>query len=157
MTGYLLSILGIVFAGVFIEIIVPSGNINKYIRGIYSIFVVAVLVNPIMQFMNKTKNFTIKYHEYEVNQNLLNYIYEQRVSEHEDTIELALKNEGFANVDININFSIEKENLVYNSCQINLKNLVISSDKQHINKYEFIKNIVKEGTNLADEEIIIDE
>ncbi|MBQ8614967.1 MAG: stage III sporulation protein AF, partial [Clostridia bacterium] len=64
MTGYILSILGIVVAGVFIDIIVPSGSINKYIRGIYSIFVVAVLVSPIMKLLNKTNDFTIKYEDY---------------------------------------------------------------------------------------------
>ena len=43
MTGYILSVLGIVIAGVFMDVILPSGTIAKYIKGIYSIFVVAVL------------------------------------------------------------------------------------------------------------------
>ena len=41
-----------------------------------------------------------------------------------------------------------------NSCTVNMQNLVITSDKQHINKYEFIIEVVREYTNLADEEII---
>ena len=36
MTGYILSILGIVIAGVLIDVIMPSGKINKYIKSIYS-------------------------------------------------------------------------------------------------------------------------
>ena len=157
MTGYILSILGIVVAGVFIDIIVPAGAINKYIRGIYSIFVVAVLVSPIMKIMSKAQDFTIKYEEYQMNESLLNYIYTMRASSLESNIEKSLTEEGFSNVDIILKFSIENDNLEYNSCLINLKNLVISSDKQHINKYEFIRNTVKESTSLADEEIIFDE
>ena len=69
MAGYIMSILGIVVAGVFIDIIVPSGSINKYIRSIYSVFVVAVLISPIIKFLNKNKDFTIKYQNYNINDN----------------------------------------------------------------------------------------
>ena len=157
MVGYILSVLGIIVAGVFIDIIIPSGTINKYIKSIYSIFVVAVLVSPIIKIMTKTKDFTVKYQDYEINENLLNYIYEKQVSSHETSIENILHEEGFQNVDIILNFSIDNDKLQYNSCSINLKNLVISADKQHINKYEFIKNVVKENTDLTYEEILIDE
>ena len=157
MAGYILSIVGIIVAGVFIDIIVPSGSINKYIRGIYSIFVVAVLVSPIMKFLNKAKDFTIKYEEHEMNESLLTYIYKMRASSLETNLEKALEEEGFSNIDIILNFTIEYDNLKYISCTVNLKNVVISSDKQHINKYEFIKGVVTENTNLSDKEIIIDE
>lgn len=155
MKGYILSILGIVIAGVFIDIIVPTGTINKYIKSIYSIFVVAVLMNPLIKFLNKKHNFTIKYQEYNINDNLLNYIHNMRASSLETNIEKALKEEGFDNVDIILNFSIENNVLNYNSCTINLQNLVIQADKQHINKYEFIKGVVRENTGLTDEEMIV--
>ena len=155
MTGYILSILGIVIAGVFIDIIVPSGSINKYIKGVYSIFVVAVLVSPLVKMLNKTHDFKLNYQEYNADKELLKYIYNMRSSSLEKNIQDILANEGFANVDIILEFSIENDDLNYNSCQVDLKNLVISSDKQHINRYEFIKKIVKEKTNLTDERIII--
>lgn len=157
MNGYILSILGIVVAGVLIDIIVPTGSINKYIKSIYSIFVVAVLISPVVKLLNKANDFSFKYDDYQINTNLLTYIYEKQVSSHEKSIEQAFADKGFSNVDIVLNFSIENDELRYNSCQVNLKNLVISADKQHINKYEFVKTVVKESTNLKPEEIIIDE
>ncbi len=157
MAGYILSILGIVIAGVFIDIIVPSGSISKYIKGIYSIFVVAVIISPVIKFLNKSHDFTIKYEEYNINDNLLKYIYTMRATSLETNIEKVLNEEGFSGVDIIIKFSIENNELKYNSCYANLKNLEISADKQHINKYEFIMEIIKENTNLTEEEIIIDE
>ena len=157
MTGYILSILGIIVAGVFIDIIVPSGTINKYIKGIYSIFVVAVIVSPLIKILNKSHDLKITYKEYSVNEHLLDYIYTLRVESLETNIENELRDEGFVNVDIKLNFSIENDELNYASCEIDLKKLVISSDKQHINKYEFIREVVKKNTYLADEEIIFDE
>lgn len=157
MTGYILSILGIVVAGMLIDIIMPTGSINKYIKGIYSIFVVAVLVSPIVKLLNKTQNLTVSYKEYVTDVDLLNYIYKMRVKSLETNLETILNEEGFSNVDIILEFSIENDELKYNSCKVSLKNLVISADKQHINKYEFIKTTIKKNTNLADERIIIDE
>lgn len=157
MIGYVLSIVGIVVAGVLIDIIVPSGTLNKYIKGVYSIFVIAVLISPITKLMHKAKNFTIQYEEYAINENLLNYIGKMQTSALENDIEKILTDDGFSNTDITLTFSIENDLLKYVSCKINLKKLVISTDKQHINKYEYIKGVVIEKTNLSETEIIIDE
>lgn len=154
MAGYILSILGIVVAGVFIDIIIPSGAISKYIKSIYAIFVLAVIVTPIIKFFNDNRGFDLQYQEYEINQNLINYIQTNKIEAMENNIILDLEDEGLSNIDIIINYSIDNNELSINSCTINLENLVISSDKQHINKYEIIKQIVRENTNLTDEEMI---
>ena len=154
MSGYILSVLGIVLAGVIIDVILPSGSINKYIKSIYAIFVVAVLINPVVKFLTKGGGFKFQYDEYNLNGNLLNYVYNNRVENLENKIETKLNDNGFKNIDIKINYSIKNNELTINSCTANLKNMVIDSDKQHINKYEFIKEAIKEHTNLTDEVII---
>lgn len=154
MAGYILSILGIVVAGVFIDIIIPSGTISKYIKSIYAIFVLAVIITPIIKFFNNNQGFNLQYQEYEINQNLINYIQTNKIATIENDITLELENEGLFNIDIIINYSIDNNELSINSCTINLENSVISSDNQHINKYEIIKEIVREYTNLTDEEMI---
>ena len=157
MTGYILSILGIVCAGIFMDVIVPSGTISKYIKGVYAIFVVAVIINPIYKFITGTKDFNLTYNEHTTNESLLSYIYSKRVETLEMKLENTFSEEGFEKVDIKLNFSIKDDELVYTSCEINLKNLVISLDNQHINKYEFIREVVKENTLLSNEEIIFNE
>lgn len=157
MKGYILSILGIVIAGILIDVIVPSGSVNKYVKSIYSIFVVAVILNPLITLISKSKNLSLNYVDYELDKELISYIYTERTVKLEEDIENYLAKEGFANIDIVFNFSIEKNELIYNSCEVNLKNLVIASDKQHINKYEYIMEVVQSYTNLTDEEIIINE
>jgi len=157
MKAYILSILGIVVTSVFIDIIIPSGTISKYIKSIFSIFVVAILLNPLIKFLNQKQDFTIKYEEYIVDDKLLSYIHKAKTSATEKNIEKSLDEDGFDNVDIILNFSLENNVLTYKSCVVNLKNLVILADKQHINKYEFIKGFVREQTGLTDEEIIINE
>ena len=154
MSSYILSILGIVIAGVLIEIIVPSGSINKYIKGIYSLFVVAVIITPILNLVSKQPEFKFAFNDYTVDEELFEYIGNQRANQLEENIKNSLKNEGFHGVDIMLEFSIENNTLTYKNCNVNLENLVIDSDKQHINKYEFITKVVTEQTNLTEEEIV---
>ncbi len=154
MSGYILSILGIVIVGVLVDIVVPSGTINKYIKSIYAIFVLAVILSPVIKFLSNTHDININITGYEINEDLMNYINTNKIKSIETNIENKLKDEGFDGIDIKINYSIESNELMINSCTVNMQNLVITSDKQHINKYEFIIEVVREYTNLADEEII---
>ena len=157
MQGYVLSVLGIVIAGVVIDVVIPSGSISKYIKSIYSIFVVAVLISPIVNFFGGSNKLQLTYEDIQINEKLLTYIYQTKTEQLQDKIEERLNNEGFKNVDIILNFSLVDNQIVYYSCNANLKNLEINQDKQHINKYEFIKKVVEEEVNLLDMEILFDE
>lgn len=154
MSGYILSILGIVIVGVLVDIVVPSGTINKYIKSIYAIFVLAVILSPVIKFLSNSHDINVNITGYKINEDLMNYINTNKIKSIETNIENKLKDEGFDGIDIKINYSIESNELMINSCTVNMQNLVITSDKQHINKYEFIIEVVREYTNLADEEII---
>ena len=157
MAGYILSILGIVVAGIFIDILVPSGNINKYIKSVFGIFVLAVIIAPVVKFVANSKNISVEITGQEVNQNLLYYIFNQRVQTMQKEVQSRLEEKGFSNIDIKINFSIKDNVLSINSCEVNMKKLSISGEAEHINKYEFIRHVVNEITNLTDEVIIFNE
>lgn len=154
MSGYVLSILGIVIAGILIEILVPSGTINKYIRSIYSIFVIAVIMSPVIKLINKSE-ISFGYEEFQLNEKLLTYIFDRQVIELENTILNDLDESGFKNIDIKINYSINDNELRLNSCLINLSSLVILQNSSHINKYEFIVGVVEKYTNMKEEVIMI--
>lgn len=157
MSGYILSILGIIVAGVVIDVIIPSGSINKYIKSIYAIFVVAVILMPILNFFVSGKELSFKYENYEIQQSLADYIFQKRAETTKLNILKDLEKNGLTKIDIELNYSTNNNELLFNSCIVNLKNMVISTDKQHINKYDYIIEIVSFYTNLTEEEIIINE
>lgn len=157
MKAYVLSILGIALCGVLIDVIMPSGSTSKYIKSIFSIFVVAVILNPVIKFFAKAKNLDINYTDIEINQKLMNYITDQKVEQTKKAIVFELNNKGLSNIDITLNFALENNELIYNSCFVNLKNVVYNPTDKHISKYELITEVVKQHTNLNDEVIIFDE
>ena len=71
MSGYILSILGIVIAGVVIDVILPAGTINKYIKSIFSIFVVAVIISPVVKFISNKHDYNLTYTDYELDKELI--------------------------------------------------------------------------------------
>jgi len=154
MSKYVLSILGIVMCGIIIDVILPNGNISKYIKGVYSIFVVAVIINPVVSFLSNKNQIKLNYQTLEMDSELVLYIYEKRTNNLEKSIEEDLSNQGFKGIDIELQFSINNNEIKYNLCTVNLKNLSISQDKLHINKYEFIQGIVTDYVNLTNEEIV---
>ena len=60
MSSYLLSLLGVILLVVLVDAILPSGNISKYISGIFAIVVMFVIISPIINFI-KLKQCQIYY------------------------------------------------------------------------------------------------
>ena len=109
---------------------------------------------PVVKFIAKSDEITINYTDYEIEQNLMDYIFSSRVTAYENEIIEVLENNGLSNIDIKINYSINSNELSLNSCEVNLKNMTSSNIEMHNNRYEFIAETIKEITNLTDEVII---
>lgn len=52
MTSWIAGIVGIVVVGVLIDILLPEGDSNKYIKGIYALIVVFIVISPIAKLAN---------------------------------------------------------------------------------------------------------
>ena len=55
MAEWLMSVVGIVAAGVLLEIILPPGDTAKYAKGAYALIVVLVLASPIANVLSQFK------------------------------------------------------------------------------------------------------
>ena len=109
---------------------------------------------PVVKFIAKSDEITINYTDYEIEQNLMDYIFSSRVTAYENEIIEVLENNGLSNIDIKINYSINSNELSLNSCEKKKKNMTSSNIEMHNNRYEFIAETIKEITNLTDEVII---
>ena len=52
MSVWIMSVVGVVCLGVLLDIIVPDGEINKYIKSVFSIVTVLVIVAPLPLLIN---------------------------------------------------------------------------------------------------------
>ncbi len=58
MSEWLLSIAGIILLSVLCEFILPEGQINRYIRGIFSFITIFVIIAPLPSLLNKEMDFS---------------------------------------------------------------------------------------------------
>ena len=57
LSSWIISIAGIICISVIIELILPEGNMNKYIKGILSFIIVLVIIMPLPKLLKTEVNF----------------------------------------------------------------------------------------------------
>jgi stage III sporulation protein AF len=156
MGGYLLTILGIVILGVVIDVILPSGSISKYISGIFAIVIMFVIISPILSLVKGGYNirdyFTLQ--DISLDEKLLYNINNSKFSELEKQIEQELTDNGYSNVNVDIQFNIESTNVKILQVLVDLSNIVINGNGVNINKYVYIRQLIQSKLNVAKEVIV---
>ena len=157
MTKWIFSIVGIVFISVLIDIIIPSGKTNKFIKGIFSVFILFVFLSPLKSIVKKVGNISVEKNEIGLDENFLAEI---NISKNQSNVSLILnrlKTRGIEGVNViicnniyNFEYNIEK-------VLVDTTNIVLSQDITHINKYEVITNTILEIVNIEKDKIIFND
>ena len=133
---WLLSVVGVVILGVLIDVVLPEGNINKYIKAVFAFVIILVIVSPltkldsvVVSLENLMKENEIQLDEdyiFSLNKKILNQINESIIRD--------AKNEGIENIEIDFVSEIDAFQLKINEVNIYLENVVIDKDIKHIDK-----------------------
>lgn len=153
---WILSITGIICASVIIELVLPEGQMNRYIKGVLSFFIVLVIILPIPKLIkseydysnifNYQENITVdEDYLYQLNLNKMNALKEDIESD-------ALRH-GYKNVNIYISADIFESQMKFKSINVDLTSLVISENAEHND----ITKIKKDITNIIKSYIKIEE
>jgi len=156
MTGYLLSLLGIIMLGVLIDVILPSSSTSKYISGIFAIFVMFVMISPILKFANGDYNLTdyLTSSDIQINDKLLTSINNSKFNELERDIEKELADNGYYNVNIDIKFKQVAENVEITQVLVYLHDVVINENSSNINRYVYIRQLIQSKVAVTKEVIV---
>ena len=76
LSGYILSIVGIILVGVIVDLMLVDGQVKKYIQSIYVLFVIFTIVAPLPSFIDNIKHgdFSIETSSIEVDKKYLEII-----------------------------------------------------------------------------------
>lgn len=144
MSGYLLTLLGVILLGVLVDIILPSGSTSKYISGIFAIFVIFVIVMPVINWVKNDYRLTdyMTSSEIELNDRLLNNIYTSRINALEEEISQELYNNGYEGVIVDIKFNMMADSVEFERVLVDINKLVINNQSPNINKYVYIRQVI---------------
>lgn len=159
---WILSIAGIICISVIVELILPEGQMNKYIKGIFSFIVILVIIMPIPKLIGSNFDFSnILNYENSVNVDE-DYIYQLNLNKLnllKEDIETEINKHGYENVSVYINCNIFENKMNIKSITVDLNSLVISENAEHkdITKIKKdITNIILSFIQIDEEEILYD-
>lgn len=143
MTGWIMSIVGVVVIGVLIDVLTPEGESNKYIKGVYALIVVLVIASPIAKALKSDIDFS-KYFDsaFQTDSTFVDYVNDDRKDEDEQKIANSLKLRGYENAQVVI---FERTGNIYGIDRVNVDITLCSQTKEKCE--EEIKEIVKKTVN----------
>ena len=145
MKDWIISVITVVLITSIICLILPQGKMGKYVKNIFSILTMLVIIKPIISLKEKDFNFeqAISANNIVLQHDYIEYINNKRIDEYKENCLKIIENKGVKNSMVSIDYLIEEnENIKITYVQINLQNSVIISDKQHIDiKEEMITDI----------------
>ena len=151
MKGWILSIVGMVLIGVIFEIIVPDGKTNSFIKSIFAIFFMFVVVSPIINLVKNSDAIDFSTIFSSASQNELT---EQSLMELKFQIENHLSNNGVSGVEVEVMGYSTLDDTIIEQIYVNLSNLVILKKDEHIDKYKLITTLIKEKVEIDEGKIV---
>lgn len=154
--SYLLSVVGVVFLLVVIELVLPDSKISKYIKSIFSIFIVVVIITPIIKLVKNDWDWNRLFVNtgYSVNENYLDDIKSQQILLFEKELETFI-NKTYSGSKVNVSANFSGDSMKINYIFVDLSDLVIFKNDEHINYYTAVKELVKSQVNIDEERIIV--
>ena len=161
LSNWILSIAGIICVSVIVELILPEGQMNRYIKGVFSFIIILVVIMPIPKLVNKDFDFSNIFDEsgYEIDSDYIYQINLDKINGVKSEIEKQVENRGYLNVVISINCEIFDNSMQYKSIFVYLYDLVISGQAEHNNISKIkkdISNIIMAIVDINEEAILYD-
>ena len=133
-SSWILSIAGVICLSVIVELILPEGQMNKYIKGIFSFVVIFIIISPIPTLMKKELNIekifgfenSISVDEdylYQLNYDKVNALKKEILNECEGF--------GYKNIEMYFNCDISKSEMKIKSITVDLSCLRITENSEH--------------------------
>ena len=161
-SAWIMSITGIICLSVLVELILPNGQMNKYIKGIFSFIILLVIISPIPKLLHKEFDYTNMFgnNEIQVQEDYIYQINLDKISAIQNNINDEIVSYGYCNVVARIDSDIFDSTISFKAVYVDLSQLNISKEAVHTNIIDIKKDILKivtSLTNLENERVVFNE
>lgn len=162
LSSWILSIAGIILLASLVELMLPIGAMNKYIKGIFAFIITLVILTPLPKLINQQIDIS-SFFESENIKIDTDYIYQlnlDKINSLQNDIKTEISNNGYKNVEVYISCDIFDNVFQIKFATIDLTRLVITSNAEHTNIMKIkqqITEIVKKHLNIGEDDIYYEE
>lgn len=162
LSAWIMSIAGVICLSVLVELVLPNGQMNKYIKGIFSFIIILVIVSPIPKLLHKNFDFSSMFgtSEIKVQEDYLYQLNLDKVTAMQSAINKQIKEQGYLNVDTRIDSDIFASTIEIKAVYVDISRLVISENLSHKDITEVKKDmltIVTTIVNINNERVVFNE
>lgn len=152
---YLLSIVGVVVISVVLDLVIPSGQVSKYVKGIMSLVIIFVIASPLPNIIKNGINFSSLFSStVTLDEEYLETLKTQSITLLENELGQELVDAGITGAELEIWGDLESGQIKISYIFVQTENVVLSSDLAHIDKYEAIENLLIEKTGVDEEQVV---
>lgn len=162
LSAWIMSIAGVICLSVLVELVLPNGQMNKYIKGIFSFIIILVIVSPIPKLLHKDFDFSSMFgtSEIKVQEDYLYQLNLDKVTAMQSAINQQIEEQGYLNVDARIDSDIFASTIEIKAVYVDISRLVISENSTHKDITEVKKDmltIVTTIVNINNERVVFNE
>ena len=128
MKSWIFSVCAIVMITTIISFILPEGKMGKYIKGIFSLFIVFIIIKPLSYIKENDFDYTaiINQESVDLQYDFIEYISLKKIEEYKEICLDILINNGIQKGDIEINYLLDDlSNIKIEEVKVNLQKAVI--------------------------------
>lgn len=132
-SAWVLSIACIICISVLVELVLPSGQMNKYIKGIFSFVVLFVIISPVPKLLNMNidGDVFLDYGNVQVDEDYIAQLNMDKLTSLTKSAEDAITELGYENSVVSLEADIFSISFKVKSATIDLSGLVITSSAKH--------------------------
>ena len=149
---YVLTVAGVTILMALLELILPSGGLHAFTKGIMSIIIVFVIASPLPKLLKN--GFSFDFEEGVANQSVLETVENQQISQTKQILENGLAQMGYKNVNLLLDASFENGILKIKTIFVDMSNLVLTDKNQHIINNEAVENFLLKQTGLTEGQVV---
>ncbi len=153
--GWILSILGVAVIGAVIDLILPSGRMNKFVKSVFAAVTVLIIILPLPHLLKngcRTDGFLWE-QDVPLQDDYLNYTAAIKKNALLKGLRAAMEADGITLGDIEITGDFSGNAPVIEKVRINLSQVVMAEQWEHIHKYTTVRTKVAEYL-AVDEDVV---
>ena len=156
LSSWVVSIAGICILSVLIDLFLPSGNMSSHIKNIFNFVIILVIIAPLPNIIKNYKNdYTsfITTSDIELQNDFIYQVNRDKLTALKNEIDAKLVSMGYQNIEVSIYADIFTSNMVIENIYVDISNLVIENNGQHIDIKKEVENVILSVLDIDKEAI----
>lgn len=153
---WIMSIVGISALGILLDVLLPEGETNKYIKGVFAVFTVLVIISPLPSLIGNGFDFNGMFGKeapMKADEAALTEIRRMQEEERENICKNDLETIGFKNLIVSVTMEREKNEI--KKVFVDFSNAVIAEEIAHIDIKDKVNEYFKKRWSLSAERVNI--